>query len=72
MPKYAWMCQNRQSFEYAYDPKYAKVLNMTGFSIYELYTAFWFCQNVLLDRVLNVSRVQNMPVFWIWNSYTGF
>ena len=35
MPKYAWMCQNRQNFEYAYDPKYAKVLNMTSLWIWQ-------------------------------------
>ena len=29
--EYACMCQNRQNFEYAYEPKYAKVLNMTKF-----------------------------------------
>ena len=78
MPEYDWMCLNKQGFEYAYDPKYAKILNMAKFWIWQgsQNTSVSQCQNVpeysLLDRVLNISRVLNMPVFWIWNSYTGF
>ena len=33
------MCLNKQDSEYASGPKYAKILNMTGFSICERYTA---------------------------------
>ena len=34
------MCLNKQDSEYALGPKYAKILNMAGFSICERYTAF--------------------------------
>ena len=40
------MCLNKQDFEYAFSPKYAKILNVAGFSIYERYAAFWICQNM--------------------------
>ena len=33
MPEYAWMYLNKQDSEYALGPKYAKILNMAGFSI---------------------------------------
>ena len=49
MPEYTWMCLNKQDSEYASGPKYAKyakILNMAGFSICERYTAFWICQNM--------------------------
>ena len=39
------MCVNKQDSEYALGPKYAKILIIAGFSIYERYTAFWICQN---------------------------
>ena len=39
------MCLNKQNSEYTLGPKYAKILNMAGFSICEHYTAFWICQN---------------------------
>ena len=43
MPEYTKICLNKQDCEYALGPKYskyAKILNMTGFSICECYTAF--------------------------------
>ena len=85
MPEDAWMCQNRQNFEYAYEPKYGKVLNRTGFSICELYTAFWLCQNMSKQSfecisgskyasVLNMKqlhRVLSMPQHgWIRLNWT--
>ena len=46
MSEYNWMCLNKKDSEYASGPKYAKILNMTGFSICERYTALWICQNM--------------------------
>ena len=40
------MCLYKQDSEYASGPKYAKILNMAGFSICERYTAFWICQKM--------------------------
>ena len=34
------MCLNKQDSEYASGPKYAKILNMAGFTIWGCYTAF--------------------------------
>ena len=34
------MCLNKQAFEHVSVPKYAKIMNMTGFSICESYPAF--------------------------------
>ena len=34
------MCLYKQDSEYTSGPKYAKILNMAGFSICESYTAF--------------------------------
>ena len=38
--EYAWICLNKQGFEYVSGSKYGKNLSMTGFSMCELYTAF--------------------------------
>ena len=35
MPEYVWMCLNKQDSEYASGPKYAKILNMTTFWIWD-------------------------------------
>ena len=34
------MCLYKQDSEYASGPKYAKILNMAGFSVCDRYTAF--------------------------------
>ena len=74
MPEYAWMCLYKQDSKYASGPKYAKILNMAGFSVCDRYTAFWICQNMpdqsseyilgsKCGRVLNMHelhRVLNM------------
>ena len=39
MPEYAGICLNELHSEYAWGPKYAKVLNVAGFSMCERYTA---------------------------------
>ena len=54
-------------FWYASGFKYAKILNIAALSICERYTAFWIC----LDRFLNISRVLNMPGFWICHNMAG-
>ena len=81
MPLYAWMCLHKQDSEYAWNPKYAKILSMAGFSICEHYAVFWICQNmpwqsseyILVSkyaRILNMQelhRVLNMQQSgWIW------
>ena len=43
---YVWLWLNKQDFEYASGPKYAKILNMAVFSICERYAAFWIDQNM--------------------------
>ena len=35
MPEYAWVCLNKQNSEYASGPKYAKILNMTKFWLWQ-------------------------------------
>ena len=54
---------------------------MAGFSICELYTAFWICQNMLWqssEYILNSKyvRILNMSEFWLWQvsdaSYSRF
>ena len=35
MPEYVWMCLNKQDSEYASGPKYAKILNITAFWIWD-------------------------------------
>ena len=44
--EYAWMCLYKQDSEYASGPKYAKILNMAGFSVCDRYTAFWIWQKM--------------------------
>ena len=51
MPEYTWMGLNKQDSEYASGPKYAKILNMAKFwmwqsSQYASNAAFWICQNM--------------------------
>ena len=75
MPEYAWMCLNKQDSDYVSRPKYAKILNIpkfwiwTGFSICELYTAFWIYQNMTwqsFEYILDskYARILNMPVLY--------
>ena len=71
------MCVNKQDSEYALGPKYAKILIMAGFSIYERYTAFWICQNMLLQSSKYIlgskyARILNMVGFLIWKNYKEF
>ena len=71
MSEYAWMCLNKQDFEYAWGPKYAKILNMLKFSIWQRFHCASVTQHseyvrICLGSVLNISWVLNMPGFWIW------
>ena len=71
MTEYAWICLNKEDYEYAFGPKYAKILKMAKFQIWQgsQYVGItqrleyvWIC----LDKVLNISWILNMPEFWIW------
>ena len=74
MPEYTWICLNKLDSEYASGPKYAKyakILNMVGFWIYEHYTVFWICQKMpwqSSEYILGskYARILNMAGFWIW------
>ena len=44
MPEYAWVCLEKQDYEYALGPKHAKILNMAGFSF--CITQHWICHNM--------------------------
>ena len=56
MPK-LWLCP---SFEFDRVSHYAVATQRSGYV------------RICLDRVLNISRVPNMPAYWIGKSYTGF
>ena len=60
MPKYVWMCPYKQDSEYASGPKYAKIVNMAKFLIwqgsqYESVTQRSEYARTCLDRVLIIS-----------------
>ena len=60
MPEYAWMYLNKQDSEYALGPKYAKILNMAKFWIwqdsqYASVTQRSGYVRICLGRVLNIS-----------------
>ena len=69
--EYAWICPNKQEFEYASGPKYAKILSMAKFWIWQGYQILSVTQGskhakICFDRVLNISQVLKMPEFWVW------
>ena len=76
--EYASMWLNKQDSEYAYGPKYTNILNMAKFWTWQgsqyasVSQRSEYVRICLVDRDLNIYRVLIMPVFWIWNSYTGF
>ena len=80
MPKYAWICLSKQDSEYASSPKYAKyakILNMTGFSICQHYTVLWICKNMPWRSSKYIlgskyAKILNMAGLWTCKSYTGF
>ena len=68
MPEYASMCLYKQDSEYASSPKYAEILNMAKFSIwqnsqYARVTQHFEYARICFDRVLSISWVLNMPGF---------
>ena len=56
------MCLYKQDSEYAWGPKFAKILNMTG-SEYASVTRRSEYARICLDKVLNISWVLHMPGF---------
>ena len=75
--EHAWMCLNKQDSEYALDPKYAKIVNMTKFWIWQVSQYGSIMQHSeyairCLGRVLNISCILNAPGFWICKSYIKF
>ena len=71
IPECAWMWLYKQDSEYASGPKYAKILNMAKFWIwqgcqYANITQRSEYARICLGKILNVSSVLNMPGFWIW------
>ena len=57
------MCLYKQDSEYAWGPKYAKILNMAGFSTICSVTQRSEYVTICLDRVMNISQVLDMPGF---------
>ena len=75
--KYAWISLNKTSSEYATGSKYAKILNMAGFSLCERYKALRICQNMpkqSSEYILGskYARILNMAGSWICKKYAGF
>ena len=62
MPEYAWVCLEKQDYEYALGPKHAKFWIWQG-SHFALHSTEY--ATICLDRVLNIFWVLNMPEFWI-------
>ena len=65
------MWLNKQDSEYSSCPKFAEILNMTKFWIWQGFqdasvTHPTEYARICLDRVLNISWVLNMPGLWIW------
>ena len=56
------MCLNEQDSGYPLGPKYAKILNMAGFSICKFIQRSQYAR-ICLDRALNIPWVLNMPGF---------
>ena len=82
MSEYAWMCLNKQDSEYASGPKYAKILNIAKFLIWQGSQYASVTQDSEYVRIfLNISeyiscskyaKILNIAAFWICKSYTGF
>ena len=80
MPEYFWMYINKQDSEDVSGPKYAKILNIEKFWIWQCSHYVSITQRseyarICLDRVLNILGC-NMPAglagFWICKGYTEF
>ena len=73
MAEYAWKCLYKQDSEFASGPKYAQILNMVKFWIWQGFQYVRVTQRskyarICLDRVLNISSVLIMTGFWIWQN----
>ena len=64
MPQYTWMCLYKEDSEHALGHKYAKILNMAKFWIWQ--GSQYAVTLNMLYRAWNVSWVLNMPWLWIW------
>ena len=62
MPEYAWVFLNKQDSEYAYT-KYAKILNLTK---------FWIWQGSQYASVLQRSEYARIFLAWQFWIYLGF
>ena len=62
MPEYAWVFLNKQDSEYAYT-KYAKILNLTK---------FWIWQGSQYAIVLQRSECARIFLAWQFWIYLGF
>ena len=65
MPEYPWIWLNKQDSEYVWSPKYAKILNIEKFWIwqdsqYASVTQHSEYARIYLKRVLNLSSFLNM------------
>ena len=79
--EYVWIFLNKQGSQYGLDPKYAEILNVAKFWIWQgsqyVIAAFWICPNMSWQSSEYISgskyaRILNMTGFWIPESYTGF
>ena len=71
MPENAWICPYKQDSEYVLGIKYANIVNMAKFWIWQGSQHASVTQRseyakIRLSKVLNISRVLNMLGFWIW------
>ena len=78
MPQYAWMPLNKQDSEYAWCPKYAKVLYIGKFwmlqaSEYAMVTQLFEYARRCHCRVPSMSWDLHIQGFWIWEGtkYAG-
>ena len=68
MPEYAWMFRYKYYYEYALGPKYAEILNMAKFWIWQ--DMLWPSYEYILGS--KYARILNMEQFWKCKSDTGF
>ena len=74
MSGYVWMCLNKQDSEYASDPKYAKILNMAKFCIWQgsqyMSVTQWLHAIYCMIHTQNclLSKIQTYP--GIFTSYS--
>ena len=75
--EYVWICLNKQGSEFSLGPRYAKILNMAKFWIWQGSQYVSVTQDseyarISLGKVLNISQILNMAGFLICKSYSRF